>query len=230
MHKDTKLSLLLAFYVGALYAANLLGGKLMPIGFGSRGLTVSIIMMPFLFLITDIVGEVYGRKKAKEFVTVGLASMFVLLAWQLFCVLVPSAVPNAWYETFNPAYQMVFGMTITFTIASIAAFVGGQYVDVFTYHAIRKRWGKRRLWLRNNVSTIIGQFVDTNLYIFIAFFPRLLDSSFTVPELFGAVIIPYWLAKVVMAFFDTPLCYLGVWWLAGKKKAKARWRSSSTSH
>ena len=69
------------------------------------------------------------------------------------------------------------------------------------------------MWLRNNVSTIVGQFIDTNIWTFIAFFPRLLDGSFTVITLFSLVIVPYWLAKVVMAALDTPIAYLGVRWL-----------------
>ena len=69
LEKESKLYLLLGLYVGALYAANLLGGKLMPIGFGDRGLSVSIVTFPFLFLITDIVGEVYGKKKGATICT-----------------------------------------------------------------------------------------------------------------------------------------------------------------
>ena len=175
-------------------------------------------MMPFLFLVTDIVGEVYGKKKSKEFVTVGLISLVFLLIWQLVAVSVPAATPNEWYAGFNTAYQKVFGMTIGFTVASIAAFLGGQYLDVSIYHVVKKVTGNKYMWLRNNLSTVVGQFVDTNLFIFIAFFPRLLDGSFGVFELFSVVVIPYWLAKVVVAFLDTPLQYLGVWWLSGKKK------------
>ena len=80
---ESKLFILLGLYVGALYAANLLGGKLMPIGIGDRGLSVSIVTFPFMFLITDIVGEIYGRKKAQQFVKVGLISLVILLIWQL---------------------------------------------------------------------------------------------------------------------------------------------------
>jgi uncharacterized PurR-regulated membrane protein YhhQ (DUF165 family) len=66
----------------------------MPVGFGDRGLTVSIIMFPFLFLITDIVGEVMGRKKAGEFVKIGLISLALVLLFQLFALSVPAAIPN----------------------------------------------------------------------------------------------------------------------------------------
>ena len=216
MKQESKIYLMLGLYVGALYASNLLGGKLMPIGLGDRGLTVSIIMFPFLFLITDIVGEVLGKKKAQQFVNIGLISLIVLLLWQLFAINVPGAVPNEWYSTYNAAYGTVFGMSVTFTIASILAFFFGQYVDVFTYHTMIKMLGRKNMWLRNNLSTIFGQFVDSTLWVFIAFSPRLLDGAFTPWALFSVVVVPYWLAKVVFAFLDTPIAYLGVKWLKGK--------------
>jgi len=214
LDKETKLYLLLGLYVGALYAANLLGGKLLPIGFSNRGLSVSIVTFPFLFLITDIVGEVYGKKQARKFVTVGLLSLIVLLIWQLFSVAAPAAAPLEWYETtFNPAYNVIFELSISFTIASILAFFFGQWVDVWTYHIFKKKHQGKRMWIRNNVSTIVGQFVDTNIWVFIAFIPLLLDGVYDPFTLFSVVVLPYWLAKVVFAFLDTPLCYLGVRWL-----------------
>lgn len=211
---ETKLFLLLGLYVGSLFAANLLGGKLMPLGFGGRGLSVAIVTFPFMFLITDIVGEVYGKKKAQKFVRVGLLSLVVLLIWQLFSVWVPAAAPNPWYETvFNPAYPVIFSLSISFTIASILAFFFGQYVDVFTYHLIKKKHQGKNMWIRNNISTILGQFIDTNIWVFIAFLPNILTGTMQAVVLFTSIIIPYWLAKVVFAFVDTPILYLGVKWL-----------------
>lgn len=213
LDKQTKINILLGLYVLALAASNLLGGKLMPIGFGGRGLTVSIVMFPFLFLITDIVGEVEGKKKAAQFVKVGLISLIVLLLFQFFSLSVPGAVPNDWYNTFNDAYKTVFSLSLTFTIASIAAFFFGQYVDVFVYHFIKKKQKGKMMWVRNNVSTIIGQFVDTSLWTLIAFSPKLFDGTFTIISIYSIIIIPYWLAKVIVAILDTPLIYLGVRYL-----------------
>lgn len=210
---EKKLYILLGLYVTALCASNLLGGKLMPIGFGDRGLSVSILMFPFLFLITDIVGEVFGKKKAKQFVNAGLISLLVLLAFQVFSLNVPGAVPVEWYETFNESYKTVFSLSISFTIASILAFFFGQYVDVFIYHTIKKRMGKRFIWLRNNVSTAIGQFIDSTIWVYIAFLPKILSGAFGAWELFSLIVIPYWLAKVIIAIIDTPLCYVGIRWL-----------------
>ena len=222
MDSTTKIYILLGLYVGSLYASNLLGGKLMPIGFGSRGLTVSIIMLPFLFLITDIVGEVYGRKEANRFVYVGFFSLVVLFLWQLFSIAVPGAVPTPWYNTFNEAYGVVFGLSLTFTIASLIAYITGQYIDVMVYQAMRRGNPNRLMWLRNNVSTAVGQFVDAALWTLIAFAPKISDGSFTLLTIFSIIIIPYWLSRCVLAALQTPLCYVGVWWLrCGAKPGKA---------
>jgi hypothetical protein len=219
---EEKSNLLLGLYVAALVASNLLGGRLMPTGFGNRGLTVSIVIFPLLFLITDIVGEVQGKKKAGQFVKIGLITMVVVLLWQLFALAVPAAVPNQWYSTFNESYKTVFSLSLTFTIASILAFFFGQYVDVATYHIFKKRHKGRYIWLRNNISTIFGQFVDSSIWTLIAFSPRLLDGTFTIISIYSIIIIPYWLAKVLIAFIDTPLAYLGIWWLRGGKDEKTK--------
>lgn len=222
MDRKNKLYLLLGLYVGSLYASNLLGGKLMPIGFGDRGLTVSIVMIPFLFLITDIVGEVHGKKEARRFVNVGLITLTVLFIWQLFSTAVPGAVPSPWYNEYNAAYSTVFGLSITFTIASLIAYLVGQHIDVHVYHMIKKAFGKKRLWLRNNVSTAVGQFVDASMWTYLAFAPLLFDGTYNILSLFSIVVLPYWLSRCVLGFLHTPLCYVGVRWLRGGKKREGR--------
>jgi hypothetical protein len=214
LDKKTKLYVLFALYVGSIYGANLLGGKLMPIGFGSRGLTVSIIMLPFLFLVTDVVGEVYGRKEARRFVNIGFFSAVLLLFWQLFSISVPSFSPSEWYSsTYYPAYSTVFGLSLTFTIASLVAYMVSNHIDVTIYQAMRKVSPKRLIWLRNNVSTAVGQLIDATLWYLIAFSPQLFGGAIPLDAMVFNMILPYWFARLVLGVFHTPLCYLGVWWL-----------------
>ncbi|MBL7054400.1 queuosine precursor transporter, partial [Candidatus Woesearchaeota archaeon] len=143
----------------------------------------------------------------------GLIALIVVLLWQVFSLAVPGAVPNEWYTTFNSAYKTVFGLSVSFTIASILAFFFGQYVDVAIYHTFRKKYKGRLIWLRNNVSTMVGQFVDSSIWVLIAFSPKLFDGTFTIFSIYSVIIIPYWLAKVVVAILDTPLIYAGKRWL-----------------
>jgi hypothetical protein len=99
------------------------------------------------------------------------------------------------------------------TIASLVSFVVAQQLDVFMFSF----WGKvthgKHLWIRNNLSTIVSQFIDTTIFEFIAFWH--LNDKFTTGYIFS-LIIPYWLFKVVFALLDTPFCYLGVRWLRGR--------------
>ena len=112
-------------------------------------------------------------------------------------------------------YATVFGSSMRMTIASLVSFVVAQQLDVFMFSL----WGKitkgKHLWIRNNMSTIVSQLIDTTIFEFIAFWH--LTPKFTTAYIFS-LILPYWLFKVVFALLDTPFCYLGVWWLSGKKK------------
>jgi hypothetical protein len=91
-------------------------------------------------------------------------------------------------------------------------FAVSQKLDVVLFAAIRRLTGEKHLWIRNNVATIICQFLDTVIFDFIAFWH--LTPQYTVSFLF-TLIIPYWLFKVLFALLDTPICYLGVRWLKG---------------
>lgn len=97
------------------------------------------------------------------------------------------------------------------SLASLISFGIGQYVDVVIFMTLKELTKNKMLWLRNNVGTITSQFIDTVIFMFIAFYK--LTPTFTVSYLFS-LIIPYWLFKVVFALIDTPFCYLGVKWLA----------------
>ena len=95
-------------------------------------------------------------------------------------------------------------------VASLIAFLISQTHDVWAFNLWKEKTGGKYLWLRNNASTIVSQFLDTTVFMFIAFYQ--FTPKFTVPFIFS-LIIPYWLFKVLFAIIDTPFIYLGVWWL-----------------
>lgn len=206
-----KRDFLFAVFVAAMLMVNTLGTKITTIA-GIR-VSVGIFLMPVLFLITDIVGEVYGRKEASNFVNMAAIMLVLLFLMINLCVIVK---PN---ETWNmqKEYSMVFGSSLRMTAASLVSFIIAQHMDVFMFAF----WGKitkgKMLWVRNNLSTITSQLVDTIIFEFIAFWH--LTPKFTAAYIFS-LILPYWLFKVVFALLDTPLCYLGVWWLSGEKGFK----------
>lgn len=210
---EQKTSFLLGLFVACLVAANLIGLKVAS--FGIFEASVGILVFPVLFLITDIVEEVHGKQKAKEFVYIGLATLVFILIVTAIAVLLPAASRSF---VSQDEYAKIFGTTLRIFAASIIGFFFSQMHDVWAFNFWRERTLGKHLWLRNNLSTIVSQFIDTTIFMFIAFYA--ISPKFTVDYVF-ALIIPYWLVKVLFALCDTPFCYLGVKWLgAQKQKAK----------
>lgn len=199
-----KVLILLGVFVTALICGNLLGSKVTVI----LGIPVSvgIFAYPLTFLMTDIVEEVHGKKKTRIFIYAG----FVALLLTLFLVYVAKIMPPAGFYENNDAYTTIFTNSIRIIIASLVAFILAQFHDIWAFNFWKKKTKNKFLWLRNNLSTIMSQFIDTTLFIFIGFFA--VTPAYNVPTMFS-MIIPYWLLKVAFAILDTPLVYLGVRWL-----------------
>jgi len=198
---EDKINILLGIFVAALVAANLLGSKITEI-FGVRT-SVGIFAFPITFLITDIVAEVHGKRKAQSFVITGLIALLLVLGLTILSVKLPA---HKFFEH-NESYSAIFSNSIRMIIASIIAFLLSQLHDIWAFHFWKEKTKNRFLWLRNNLSTIVSQFIDTTIFMFIAFY--LVSPKYTVAFLF-TLIIPYWILKVVFAFLDTPFVYLGV--------------------
>lgn len=205
-----KTNILLGLFVGSLIAANLIGLKIAS--FGIFEASVGILLFPILFLVTDIIEEVHGKKKTQEFVIIGFITLMVVLVILVIAVLLPTASRSF---VSHEDYKFIFGTTVRIFIASITAFLIAQFHDIWAFNFWKQKTKGKYLWLRNNLSTIISQFIDTTLFMFIAFYA--INDKFTAPYLF-TLIIPYWMVKVLFALFDTPFCYLGVRWLKGSKK------------
>lgn len=208
-----KRDFLFALFVASMVMVNTLGTKIISI-LGIR-VSVGIFFVPVLFLVTDIIGEVFGRAEASRFVNMATIMLVVLFVMMGVCIAIP---PNESWGM-QEQYAMVFGSSLRMTIASLVSFVVSQQLDVLMFSF----WGKvtkgKHLWIRNNLSTIVSQLIDTTIFEFIAFWH--LNDKFTTSYIIS-LIIPYWLFKVVFALLDTPFCYLGVWWLRGKKPEEAR--------
>lgn len=205
--RDRKRDILYAFFIASMIIVNTLGTKITTIA-GVR-VSVGIFFMPVLFLVTDIVGEVYGAKEAQAFVNISTAMLVFLFVMMNICILVK---PNeSW--SYQEEYKVVFGSSLRMTLASLVSFIVSQKLDVAMFDFWKKVTKGKHLWIRNNVSTITCQFIDTTIFEFIAFYK--LTEKFTVPYIFS-LILPYWSFKVIFALCDTPFCYLGVKWLKGK--------------
>lgn len=200
-----RLYLLLAgLFITALISCNLIANKFIEIdlGFKTFVLSAGVLPYPITFLITDLLSEIYGRKRTDQVVFVGFAcSLFVLLIlWlgHLFPAIEKSPVSNeAYAQVFRNSWKVIF--------SSMTAYLVAQFVDIRLYHFWKKLTRGRHLWLRNNFSTVFSQLLDTSLVVFILFV-----GSISFSEM-GNFIRDGWLFKVLCALIDTPLLYLSVY-------------------
>jgi len=201
---EIKTLILLGVFVTALTLANILGSKVTTI-FGVVT-SVGIFAYPLTFLVTDIVEEVRGKKATRVFIYTGFVSL--LISFALVWVGI-NMHPASFYEH-NEAYRTVFGNSMRIILASMVAFLISQTHDIWAFNFWKRKTGGKYLWLRNNLSTIVSQLIDTAIFTTIAFYQ--VTPGFTAMRILQ-MIIPYWLLKVGFAIVDTPFVYLGVRWM-----------------
>lgn len=206
MQLEHKLDFLLGIYIMAIVCAELLGSKFITIFHVPA--SVGLLALPLTFVINDIVCEVAGKERARNFVRVGIVVLIILLAY----VGIARALPPAGFYQNNAAYRIVFGNSLRVIVASLSAFAISEFMDVLVFNAVRRKWGTRRFWLRNNVSNIIGQLIDTTVFIIIAFYH--VSPAYDARKMV-AIIVPYWLLKIFFSVVETPFAYAGVKWLRG---------------
>jgi len=209
--KIHKFDLMVALYVFGIMVAELMGAKTFPIAtIGNFHLTasVAIFVMPLLFMSVDVIVEVYGRARARSLVRIGLLIVLlqVLTAW-----LFTSLPPSKHYAATNDAYDTIFGTSIRFGLASVAAFAASEFLDVAVFARLRQRMQGKALWLRNNVANFLSQFVDSTVFVTLAFYAgsQSFGSNFS---FLAGIIIPYYLVRCAMSVAETPLIYLAVHW------------------
>jgi uncharacterized integral membrane protein (TIGR00697 family) len=210
--RRNKLDLLIALYIFCICAAELMGAKTFPLfTIGSLPIrpTVAIFLLPLVFTINDIITEVYGKERTRSIIRSGLIVIALIFIFSVFAVSLP---PSSLFEGTEPAYDMVFGISARVSAASLIAFAIAEFMDVVVYVNIRKRLGSERLWLRNNISNFISQFIDTAIFMTLAFYAFDQSPTANVTLLVGRI-LPYWLLKCFMSVIETPFVYLGVRWL-----------------
>lgn len=193
-----KILICLTLYISSLFAANTLGIKLMPFFFGTH-LSVSVFSFPIVFIMTDVIGEVYGKKMAKNFVLAGVISIVLFLIYSFLSTITPWAPEGLWVKT---GYNQIFGLSARFSIASLAAFVIAEYQDVFSFFFFKKHTGSKQFWLRSNLSNAWSQLLDTVIFMSIAFI-----GVYPIKTI-ALIIIPWWIYKIFMGFLYTPFSYL----------------------
>lgn len=205
--KDQKKELLSASFITALIMANILSVKL----FNFFGIVVDagLIAYPITFLVTDIIGEVWGKKAAIHVIVSGFWCALLVIVLEALAIILP---PSDYFKDQIYFSSMLLG-SMRIVCASLATFLVSQYIDILIFHKIREKTGVKKLWLRNNVGTIVSQFVDTCIFILLAFSGVIPFSG--MPMMIGI----QWLLKVGIALLDTPFCYLFIAWCKGSYDA-----------
>jgi len=203
--------ILMGIFIASLVSANLIFQKFFswtPFGLYTFELSVGILPYPVTFLVTDLISELYGKKKADQVVLSGLvASVFVMGV-----VMVANAVPQTeWSPVNNETFSKVFGLFGPAVFASMVAYLTAQFIDIRVFHFWKRLTKGKHLWLRNNGSTVVSQLVDTSAVLI------LLCTAGAIEWVqFWPLLANGFLFKVLVALFDTPLFYLGVWALKDK--------------
>lgn len=151
-----------------------------------------------LFLVTDILNENHSKKDAQKAVWIGF---FVLISTTIIMTLTIQFIPHE-SDFMSEHITAIFTFLPRITIASLTAYLISQTHDVWFFAYLKKRYQKRKLWLRNNLSTITSQLIDNSIFTLIAFV-----GMFSW-EIIIQIFITSLLMKVIVAFFDTPFIYL----------------------
>lgn len=207
-------------FIVVLVLTNVIGVKLFsafpdafPDGlFGSPlTLTSGIVTYPVTFLLTDVVSEIWGRKRADFMVIVGFFASLGMLGLVQFTVglhgspvWINKGLGYSTVDEMQTAFESVFTLPGTLVLGSMTAYLVAQLLDVRLYEFWRRVTGGRHLWLRNNGSTWISQLVDTIIVnsIFLGF-------GLGIPwGVVFEIIVTVYVFKLILAALDTPLIYL----------------------
>ena len=208
--KDQFYLVLTGIFIASLVASNLIFQKFFTWNFLGINfeLSVGIIAYPVTFLVTDLISELYGQKRANQVVVSGFfASVFTTLL-----VLVSvNASAVKWSPIDDMTFTKVFGLTGPAFFASMVAYLTAQLIDVRIFHFWKRLTKGKHLWLRNNASTIFSQLVDTSVILVILCLAGVIEW-----ERFYGLWMMGWLFKVLVALIDTPIIYGIIYLLKGK--------------
>jgi len=185
-------------FVTCLVLGDVIGGKAFATAVGP--VSVGLILFPVTFLLTDVINDYYGRAGAR-FVTLVAAGMAALA---YFALVATAALPTDESSYFTgPEFTKIFGGSSKLFIASILAFLFGQFLDISVFQFWKRLTQSRHLWLRATGSTILSQLVDT-VTINAIFWGGVADKT---PRWVAEKIGREYVIKVIIALALTPLVY-----------------------
>lgn len=200
------LNILTIIFIVSLVISNVITGKVIDTGITLFGNPVTIagavICYPVCYLITDIVGEMWGKREANKIVKYGFIG-------QVLATLIIVATTYTPYLDMDmqAAYVKLLGQNWVFVAGSLSAYLASQYLDVHIFHTLKEKTNGKSKWIRNNASTMLSQLVDTAIFIIIAFgfgFGWIFDNQVALLNM----VIGQYLIKLIIAVLDTVPFYI----------------------
>ncbi|KGX93657.1 hypothetical protein N781_00085 [Pontibacillus halophilus JSM 076056 = DSM 19796] len=185
-----------SLFVGLLILSNIISVKLFSIG--PYILPAAALVYVVTYLLTDVIGEVYGKEVAKQTVKAGFLTQLVAL----FFIFVSIQLPPAPYFELGTEFEAILGGSFRVMLASLFSYLLSQHLDVSIFHKLKEKHGDSKLWLRNNASTMTSQLIDTTVFITVAFVGVVPTGT-----LLGMIATQY-VFKFIVALIDTPIVYL----------------------
>ncbi len=196
MNLSHRLLVIAAVFVTCLLTANIIAVKV--VSFGAVVLPAAIFVFPVSYIFGDVLTEVYGYRWARRIIWLGFFCnlVFVFFAW------IGQILPPAPFWTGQPAYESILGYTRRLLMASFCGYLAGEFANSFVMAKMKVLTRGRWLWSRIIGSTIVGEGLDTAIFITIAFFGT--------PSFVPIMILYHWLAKTAIEAAATPLTYVVV--------------------
>lgn len=218
---EHKYFILLGLYVGFWGMLQSITVKLVPldlttVGLGMLAFSYGSFAHAFTFPCTDAVAEVWGAKRARLMVYLGIVVYVICTALIYIATKLPPAV--GWPH--NEAYNTLFAAAPRIVLGSLIATAFAQLWDIYVFEWVKKRTGTRYLWLRNNASTLGSQLFDTIIFYTVAFYGVIPN------EVLPQLIVGTYILKLIIALIDTPVVYLVVYWIVGSWTAKGDIKSA----
>lgn len=198
-----RLVIVIAIFITCLITANIIAVKV--ISLGSFILPAAIFVFPVSYIFGDILTEVYGYRVARRVIWLGFACnlLFVFFAW------IGQILPPASFWQGQEAYENILGYTPRLLAASFAGYLVGEFINSFVLARMKILTRGRWLWSRTIGSTVLGQGLDTALFITIAYIGT--------PTFAPILIFNHWVSKVGIEVVFTPATYAIVNWLKRKE-------------
>lgn len=196
-------------FVTCLLTSNVIAVKLITVG--GLMLPVAILIFPISYIVTDVLTEVWGYAAARRVIWLG----FMCNALMVGVIWTAGEIPSAPFWQGQAAWVETLGQTPRILAASFTAYLVGEFANAFVLAKLKIFTGGRWLWLRTIGSTVVGQALDSIVFVTLAF------AGVVPPGALVPIVAAQWIVKVIYEAAATPLTYAAVAWLKAREGVDA---------